>query len=149
MLLPFYASFKQKSLNLTLGLQPAYRLNEDVSKFVRQTVALPFVPHRFIHLAWHAIKVTASTPATDIKRWMNLWLSWRRLGCTLALEFGTYHFNLMPAAPGPTTTSRPRMAQVLFLFCTIPLLNKLVQLFNCFTLFMHEAGEMAPSGNSL
>ena len=46
-----------------LGLQPAYRQNQDVSKFVRQTVALAFVPRRFIRLAWQAIKVTA--PAID------------------------------------------------------------------------------------
>ena len=46
-----------------LGLQPAYRQNQDVSKFVRQTVALAFVPRRFVHLAWQAIKVTA--PAID------------------------------------------------------------------------------------
>ena len=47
----------------TLGLQPAYRQNQDVNKFVRQTVALAFVPRRFIRLAWQAIKVTA--PAID------------------------------------------------------------------------------------
>ena len=47
----------------TLDLQPAYRQNQDVSKFVRQTVALAFVPRKFICLAWDAIKVTA--PAVD------------------------------------------------------------------------------------
>jgi len=47
----------------TLGLQPAYRQNQDVSEFVRQTVVLALVPHRFIHLAWQAIKATA--PAID------------------------------------------------------------------------------------
>ena len=46
-----------------LDLQPAYRQNQDVSEFVRQTVALAFVPRRFIRLAWQAIKVTA--PAID------------------------------------------------------------------------------------
>ena len=41
----------------TLGLQCAYRQNPDVSKFVRKTVALAFVPQRFVRIAWHGIKI--------------------------------------------------------------------------------------------
>ena len=72
-----------------LGLQPAYRQNQDVSKFVRQTVALAFVPHRFIRLAWQAIKLRSQLQ--PLIRWMSLWLTSRRLGWwgTLLLGFGT------------------------------------------------------------
>ena len=43
----------------TLGLQVAYREDQAVSSFVRQTVALAFVPLRFVRLAWQGIKMTS------------------------------------------------------------------------------------------
>ena len=87
----------------TLGLQPAYRQNQDACKFVRQTVVLAFVPCRFIRLAWQAIKATA--PAIDKMNEFVAYFEETWLVGTLLLEFGT-PFHLMPAAPGPTTTSR-------------------------------------------
>ena len=43
-----------------LGLQVAYRSDEETKQFLRTTAALAFVPIRFVRLAWQGIK--ASTP---------------------------------------------------------------------------------------
>ena len=42
----------------TLGLQVAYREDQAVSIFDRQTVAFTFMPLQFVHLAWQRIKMT-------------------------------------------------------------------------------------------
>ena len=44
----------------TLRLQVQYINNPDVRIFIRKTAALAFVPVRYVHLAWQAVK--AETP---------------------------------------------------------------------------------------
>ena len=60
-----------------LGLQAAYREDATFSRFVRQTVALAFVPLRFVRLAWQPIKMSApNLPRVDkfISYFEAIWL---------------------------------------------------------------------------
>ena len=49
-----------------LGQQVAYREDATFSRFVRQTVALAFVPLQFVRLAWQPIKMSVpNLPRVD------------------------------------------------------------------------------------
>ena len=42
-----------------IGLQVAYREDQNLNRFVRKTAALAFVPRRYVRLAWQAVKAEA------------------------------------------------------------------------------------------
>ena len=54
-----------------LGLQVAYRSDEEAKQFLRTTAALAFVPIRFVRLAWQGIKASAPTHLPRIEEFVE------------------------------------------------------------------------------
>ncbi len=55
------------------GIQGAYHTDEDIKKFIRECIALAFVPTRFVRIVWQGLKAgNPAIPHMDDRTWRKL-----------------------------------------------------------------------------
>ena len=76
----------------TIGLQVAYRSDEEAKQFLRKTAALAFVPTKFVRLAWQGIKASAPSHLPRIEEFIEYFESTWLVG-SFPLSMWNIHDN--------------------------------------------------------